>query len=189
MKCTHCGKELSDTAKFCDACAHPTAAGVQASQTPVTPGSAPTKESRTALIVVFCIVGFFVVIAIIAIFSSIVLISLNSARQKGKDAQAKANVMRIPALLELHAAEAPGMPSFGTSVTCNTGAFADPQIQQIMGSLIADDRHPVCYAHGSTYAISVDMVSPKTTYCVDSTAHAGSDGIATDDSVQAQCKF
>jgi uncharacterized RDD family membrane protein YckC/type II secretory pathway pseudopilin PulG len=49
------------------------------------------KSNNTVVVVVILVVGFFVMIAIIGILSSIVLASLSTARQKGNDAAIKSN--------------------------------------------------------------------------------------------------
>lgn len=187
MKCQHCGKELSPTAKFCDDCAYATPLGVVNTTPQATTTSAEARSNNTALIIVLSVVGVFVMLAIIGILSSVVLVSLNVAREKGKDAQAEARLKQIRSIIELNLTERETGISKVTSSTCSEGVFTDPRVQQEMGILINEERNPRCFARGASYAISTDMKSSETSYCVDNAFRNGLDSIATDDGVQAQC--
>jgi uncharacterized RDD family membrane protein YckC len=58
----------------------------------VTYKNGQVKNNTTAIVVVAVIIGMFVAIAIIGMLSSVVLVSLNSARQKGSDAAIETNL-------------------------------------------------------------------------------------------------
>lgn len=64
-------------------------------------GSVGRKKSRTSLVWGFTLIELLVVIAIIGILSGIVLTSLNSARDKARDARIKSSVKSIRTTLEL----------------------------------------------------------------------------------------
>ncbi len=67
----------------------------------------------------FTLIELLVVIAIIGLLSSIVLVSLNTAREKGYDAQRVANLRSIQTALELYASDHNGMyPVSGSSGGC-----------------------------------------------------------------------
>jgi prepilin-type N-terminal cleavage/methylation domain-containing protein len=59
----------------------------------------------------FTLVELLVVIAIIGLLASIVLVSLNSARAKARDARRKADLHQIAIALEMYASEYGGYPS------------------------------------------------------------------------------
>lgn len=132
----------------------------------------PNNQSKTGLIagiVVAVIFGGLVVVAIVGILSSVVLVSLNSARQKGKDVQVKSYLMSIRPNAEIYYAAHNN--SYSVAQNCFTGMFADPNVAQLIGQL--QNANPICHAEGSTYAVSVSLINPPSEYCVDSTAFSG----------------
>ena len=105
----------------------------------------------------FTLIELLVVIAIIGILSSVVLASLNSARNKGNDVGVRANMATIATQAGLYYEN--NGNSYGTAAdSCAAGLFTDPTITQ---AIAAD----------SVYAISsarpVDAASAF--WCLDST--------------------
>lgn len=73
----------------------------------------------------FTLIELLVVIAIIGILSSVVLASLNSARQKGRDARRVADIKQIQLALELYYDANSGYPSaISTSTVVSAGYIA-----------------------------------------------------------------
>ena len=69
----------------------------------------------------FTLIELLVVIAIIGILSSVVLVSLNSARQKGKDARVISDVQQIRTALE-SGYNGSAYPDLNASAACNANA-------------------------------------------------------------------
>ena len=80
----------------------------------------------------FTLIELLVVIAIIGILSSIVLASLNSARQKGRDARRVSDIKQLQLALELYY-DAKGQYATSTALLVTNGYIAavptDPQTQ------------------------------------------------------------
>jgi uncharacterized RDD family membrane protein YckC/type II secretory pathway pseudopilin PulG len=125
-------------------------------------------------------------IAIIGILSSIVLVSLNVARQKAQDAQASAVVSQIRSVLEVNYAN--NGDSYPVAHSCSSGAFADPQIAMLLSKL-KDPSIITCVAEGDTYAVSAALKDTplRSNYCIDSTG-VSTDGVAVDTGSKAYCQ-
>lgn len=132
----------------------------------------------------FTLIELLVVIAIIGILSSVVLASLNSARNKGSDAAVKSNLANIRPQAEIYY-DANG--SYGTAFTAGACAatagtlFADTTIQNQLtqaakayngsAATIGDANCVSATANGGSWAVSVGLKSPAATgglWCVDS---------------------
>lgn len=103
-----------------------------------------------ALIVVLVIVGFFAVIAVIGILSSVVLVSLNTARSKGKDAMVRSALSSIRPNAEIYFAQ--NGNSYSVAGNCYQGMFLEPHIVQSISLL--NEYAPVCQASSDSYAVS-----------------------------------
>ncbi len=122
----------------------------------------------------FTLIELLVVIAIIGILASVVLASLNSARDKGADAAIKSSVNNSRAQAELF---------YDDNSNAYTGLCADPTVVNIQTSV--DDAGGAfdCDASATAYRMISPLVSDNTVYyCVDSTgvAQEGAAGAATD---------
>lgn len=108
----------------------------------------------------FTLIELLVVIAIIGILASVVLASLNSARDKGTDAANKSNLNNMRAQAELVYDDADGSYD---------GVCADSNISQAVTAAGA-----TCIDSATAWAAAVDLVSTDnaTSYCVDSTGAA-----------------
>lgn len=117
----------------------------------------------------FTLIELLVVIAIIGLLSSVVLASLNTARQKGRDAKRLSDLSSIQTALELYYSDHTGYPAAATQSTAAT-ALASVASGGYIAS-IADD--PL----GGTYHYVYITDAGGSKYCLGSiletTAPAG----------------
>ena len=109
----------------------------------------------------FTLIELLVVVAIIGILSSIVLVSLNSARQKGRDASVKGSMSSIRAQAEI--------------VYDTDGVYTNlpTSFGSLQSAINAQVPTPLIYAvGGQQYAVSVTLNSGEV-FCVDSNGFSG----------------
>jgi prepilin-type N-terminal cleavage/methylation domain-containing protein len=131
----------------------------------------------------FTLIELLVVIAIIGILSSVVLASLNSARNKGADASVKGNLGGIRAQAELFY-DGAGANSYnsltGTESSCTaavtTNVLGDSNVKNAIAAATAQKGTgiPLCFASSTAWAVSVPLKGAAGSwFCV------SSDGVAT----------
>jgi prepilin-type N-terminal cleavage/methylation domain-containing protein len=124
----------------------------------------------------FTLIELLVVIAIIGILSSVVLASLNAARDKGADASIKSSIGNMRAQAELYYDEN-GLSYFGmcASSVIQT-ALAQADSTNKAGGVRCVDGSSVANA----WALEAQLVSSSTSYyCVDSTGASEVYGAST----------
>jgi prepilin-type N-terminal cleavage/methylation domain-containing protein len=125
----------------------------------------------------FTLIELLVVIAIIGILASVVLASLNSARDKGADAAIKSNLNNARAQAELFYDN--NNRTYTTVCTASTGGIAT----MLSGAASAggwtvatsgagDGTHVTCHQAAATWVVSAPLKSTSAYYCVDSTGKA-----------------
>ncbi len=122
----------------------------------------------------FTLIELLVVIAIIGILSSIVLASLNTARNKGNDAAIKANMSTVSVQAELYYDSNSNSYGSFSSATCPTatsgnGMFSDTTIRQATAAVESANgsNNTTCVATGSAWAMSSPLLGGGT-WCIDS---------------------
>ena len=146
----------------------------------------------------FTLIELLVVVAIIGILASVVLASLNTARNKGADAAVKANLSGIRAQAEVLYADnncygdaagcnssAVAVGACPTAVTTTNSIFDNPQvISAIAAAKSASGKLNACAeaANGATWAIVSQYASDGLKgWCVDSSGKSKEVTIATND--------
>lgn len=130
----------------------------------------------------FTLIELLVVIAIIGILSSVVLASLNTAREKGADAATKSNLSGMRAQAELYY---DGNTNGYTSVCSSTSGI---QKQYGAATTSAGTTDAACESGTSTWAASVKLKPAGKYFCVDSTGFAGELGARTVTSSNIKCQ-
>ena len=127
----------------------------------------------------FTLIELLVVIAIIGILSAIVLASLNTARNKGKDASAKASMSSIRASAEIYY-NGTGANTYGTA-GAGTGVCVDADVAKLLTAANTQTGHTaVCTVAtaGAGYT-AYEQLTDSTYFCVDSSGFAGDMGNGT----------
>jgi len=125
----------------------------------------------------FTLIELLVVIAIIGILSSVVLASLNSARNKGSDAAVKADVAGIRAAAEIYYDTNSGYGTQAYTADCGgtvAGVFGDATVQLHLDDAITKSGQTAataakCVASTGAYVLAVQLKSAATLgWCIDS---------------------
>ncbi len=121
----------------------------------------------------FTLIELLVVIAIIGILASVVLASLNSARDKGADAAIKSNLNNARAQAELYYdSNARTYTSVCASGTNHIGALVSAATG--VGGTAA-----TCADSDTAWAVQKQLMSTTQFYCVDSTGAATTTGASS----------
>ena len=121
----------------------------------------------------FTLIELLVVIAIIGILASVVLASLNSARDKGADAAIKSTVNNVRAQAALHYEDNRNYDAFCASLTAAAASVNDA----------GGTGSWTCSVNNSgtdsdAYSVSGQLSDPTEFYCVDSTGSASTTAAA-----------
>ncbi len=118
----------------------------------------------------FTLIELLVVIAIIGILSSVVLASLNSARNKGADASVKANLANARAQAEIYY-DGNGANGYSSVCTATNGIGANVLAAKNAGGDSAAVT-ALCQSDGDEWLALADLKN-DVSYCVDHTGFSG----------------
>jgi prepilin-type N-terminal cleavage/methylation domain-containing protein len=122
----------------------------------------------------FTLIELLVVIAIIGILASVVLVSLNSARSKGKDTRVISSVNQIRTLLETNY-NGSSYPDLGNNATTSGPGVAT--LKTLTDDIYAQGASITIKTNGATatmYALfgSLPSQAANTYFCIDSTGRS-----------------
>lgn len=116
----------------------------------------------------FTLIELLVVVAIIGILASIVLVSLNSARAKGRDASAKGSMSSLRAAAELFYDN-----NSNYAGVCIGGTSSDPNVQSLLSAAAKQTGTPVmCESNFVSWGAAIQLNNGNF-FCVDSAGFAG----------------
>ncbi len=128
----------------------------------------------------FTLIELLVVIAIIGILASVVLASLNTAREKGTDAAVQSSVNNVRAQAEIFGSQSDGSVDYD-------GLCADANVTQITNDITAKVSAPYCAENDDDQWVYAAPLMTGGFICVDSTGVSETTATGSVPSTGTQC--
>jgi type IV pilus assembly protein PilA len=135
----------------------------------------------------FTLIELLVVIAIIGILSSVVLSSLNSAREKGKNAAAKSELASVRSQANLYYDDNNQSYGVDSDTLCSSAGlnmFNSTEPNNVTTLVTAAETrigtNAVCANSSSAYVVAITLIGGEN-WCVDSTGYSGTTTLALGD--------
>ncbi len=142
----------------------------------------------------FTLIELLVVIAIIGVLSSVVLVSLNTVRNKGNHAAIQSNMGTVRVQAEVYYGSTGGK-SYGTqdwksgaSTDCIDGMFSDTIIKKALAEAdkVNGNGNVACVADDTSY-VAAAALNTSSYWCIDSTSAGTIVDSALPDSAITEC--
>ena len=128
----------------------------------------------------FTLIELLVVIAIIGILASVVLASLNTARDKGTDAAVQSSINNVRAQANIFGSKSDGTVSYDD-------LCADPAVAQITADITAKVSTPYCAENDDDEWVYAAPLQTGGYICMDSSGAADTDAAGTLPTTGTQC--
>ncbi len=114
----------------------------------------------------FTLIELLVAIAIIGILAATVVVVLNSARKKARDARIRTDLGQIPKLTQLWIDDHGNLNNF-CDKNLATGKYLNSNYQTLVDDIIKNGgNEPICNASNEDFAVSSDLNNPGDSWCV-----------------------
>ena len=128
----------------------------------------------------FTLIELLVVIAIIGILAAMILIALNAARQKAKDARVKSDIAQARLMVEKYyddnGAKYTGLTrgTVGGAPNCTASNSIPAGIETLISDMCKQSGSGgfAMYSNADSYAMSAPLTTSGSTWCLDSTGIA-----------------
>jgi prepilin-type N-terminal cleavage/methylation domain-containing protein len=121
----------------------------------------------------FTLIELLIVIAIIGILAGIVLISLTGALKKGKDSRIQADLQQVRNIAGMIMSDTGSYDGLCSGGDLNTRGTYGSQLGSLRSDILAQGSAGIaCYASGTEYCVSAQLVATSGVFCIDSNGNS-----------------